>query len=335
MSVQPGRRAKHLTAFLLGLGLLLALTLVLADQTATPTSGFGEGPEMRLLVTDPPDVCVEGVCQLATNESFKLGVEIVRAPAADSNGDPGYIIFQSSILYGSAITYDFSPTAISEILWPNCEPATALKSQTDQRLPGLGNNTDTLVSHGCLSGIIAPPPSSFVGIGVEIVLVCSPRDSSNPIEMLPYARFSSDASPTGTVGSLFRGPDNEDVVPKTTGLTMICGEPPTPTPGPTRTPGGPTDTVTPTPDLSTPTPSPTATPPPVTPTATFVSAILPCGDVNGDRRVNAEDALWVLWFSTTMIPSLPHPGDVNGDGVVDPLDALFILWIELNLFRCL
>lgn len=335
MSIQPGQHAKHLTAFLFGLGLLLAVTLILAGQTATPTSGTGEGPEMRLVITDPPGACVDTQCQVGTGETFKLGVEIVRAPEEIRENDvvvqtPGYILFQSSVSYGGAITYDFSRPAIDEILWPACAPATALKSQFDQL-----QATDELVSHGCLSGILSPLPSEFLGIAVELVMVCSQQDSNNTIEMLPYADEPSNAAPTGTLGSGFATVNDPAtvIVPKMTGLDMFCGTPPTPTITPTITPGGPTPTPTPT-ATPTPTLTPTATPVPVTPTATFVST-LPCGDVNGDRLVNAEDALWVLWFSSNLITSLPHPGDVSGDGVVDPLDALFIHWIELNLFICL
>ena len=344
MSVQPGQRAKHLTAFLFGLGLLLALTLVLASQTATPTSGTEGGPEMRLLILEPADACADGLCQLETGQSFKLGVEIVRGPSplilpGGSSKPGGYILAQTSIFYGGNVTYDISPAAADEIVWPDCNTGTALKSQVDRRLPILPNqnNTTELISHGCLTGLVPPQPvSEFTGVYLEIVMTCSAEDTNNPIELLPYTELS-DATPdtiAGTSGTEFRRPNNGDVIPKLVGLTLICGEAPTPTPGPTRTPGGPSPTPTPTLGPATPTPTPTATPDASTPTPTFVSA-LPCGDINGDRRVNAEDALWLLWFSSNMIPSLPNPGDVNGDGVVDPLDALFVLWIELNLFRCL
>ena len=329
MSVQPGTRAKHLTAFLFGLGLLLALTLILADQTATPTSGTGHDPEeehvpeMRLVIVEPADACVGGQCQVDTNQTFTLGVEIINGP------DDGYILAQSSVFYGGNITYDLSPAVVDEIVWPDCNSITALKRQIDRRLPSQGeNNTTEMVSHGCLTGLLPPQPvSTFVGRYLEIVMVCSPQDSANQIDLLPYVFGSRPDIIAGTSGSGFISPSNPVffIVPKLVGLNLFCGTPPTPTQGPTITPGGPSPTPTPTPDLSTPTPSPTAT---------FVSD-LPCGDVNGDRRVNAEDALWLLWFSTDMIPSLPNPGDVNGDGVVDPLDALFVLWIELNLFRCL
>ncbi len=349
MSVQPRRRAKHLTAFLFGLGLLLALTMVLVSQTATPTSGTGSGPdgevaEMRLVITEPAGACVDSDCQLATDQPFTLAVEIVRSPGPDANGIPGYILAQSSIYYGGNITYEFSPAAADEIVWPDCVPVTALKSQNDRRIHReLGdpiNNTDEMVSHGCLTGLIPPQPvSEYEGFFLKIAMRCSELDTANTLEMLPYNPISLELDPTiiaGTSGSEFRQFNNIDVVPKLSGLNLFCGTPPTPTPAPTITPGGPT--VTPT-HTTTPTitPTPTVTPVPATPTSEFGDRLL-CGDINGDGRVNAEDALWLLWFSTNMIPSLPNPADVNDvnrDGSVDPLDALFILWIELNLFRCL
>ena len=129
MTVQLGRRAKHLTAFLFALGLLLALTLVLAGQTSTPTSGDGEGPEMLLTILEPADACADGQCQIDTGVTFKLGVEIVRGP------DDGYILAQTSVFYGSNITYDVTASAAGELVWPDCDLNTALKSQVDRRLP--------------------------------------------------------------------------------------------------------------------------------------------------------------------------------------------------------
>jgi len=271
---------------------------------------------------------VDDNCPVGTGETFKLGVEIIRGP------DDGYILAQTSVFYGNAITYDFSPATADEIVWPDCEAATALKSQIDQRIPrpapgGPPINTEELVSHGCLTGLLPPqPPSDFVGLFLEIALTCSSQDSDNMIELLPYVPPPlPDGTIAGTSGTQFTTPGALQIIPKVNELSIFCGTPPTPTPTLTRTPGGPTDTPTAT-------PTPTVTPSPtVTPTATFVSLIA-CGDVNGDRRVNAEDALWVLWLSTNMIQFLPFPGDVDGDGVTGPLDALFILWIELGMYRC-
>lgn len=348
MSIQPGKRAKFFTAFLIGLGLLMAFTLVLAGTTATPSLGLGGEPdnpvpELRLVVTDPPDACVGTQCQISTGQTFTLAVEIVRSPGPDGNGIPGYILAQTSIFYGGNVTYDFSPPAADEVVWLDCNASTALKSQNDRRIPReIGdpiNNTTEMVSHGCLTGLLPPfPISEFTGVYLEIVMTCSQEDTNNPIDLLPYSTGSGPDVIAGTSGTEFRQANNDEVFPKLVGLNLFCGTPPTPTITPTITPGGPTFTPSPTPTI-TPTITPTPTPA-LAPTATIVSTF-PCGDINGDRLVNAEDALWLLWFSSGMIPSLPNlggvflQGDVNGDGFVDPLDALFVLWIELNLFRCL
>ena len=330
MSVQPGQRAKHLTAFLFGLGLLLALTLVLASQTATPTSGTEGGPEMRLLILEPADACADGLCQLETGQSFKLGVEVVTAP--EEAPAPGYIIAQSYVWFGPNISWDPSSTPpADDFVWPECNINVALRFQQVSPRATDPPPASEVLAHGCATGLLPPlPVSTHVGLLFTMILTCSPSNTSNLIQLLPAGPAESIPF---TSGSLFTTPGATQVIPKVSNLTLICGTPPTPTPGPTRTPGGPSPTPTPTAGPATPTPSPTATPDAATPTPT-VSA-LPCGDINGDRRVNAEDALWLLWFSSNMIPSLPNPGDVNGDGVVDPLDALFVLWIELNLFRCL
>ena len=328
MSVQPGQRAKQLIASLFGLGLLLALTLVLASQTATPTSGIGEGPEMRLVILEPTDACAAGPCQVGTGESFKLGVEVVTAPAEGPS--PGFVLAQSFVWFGPTLSWDPSTPPADDFVWPECNINVALRFQAVP--PGANNPppTSEVLAHGCATGLQPPlPVSTHIGLIFTMILTCSPNNSNNLIHLLP----SGDPI-AGTNGALFTTPGSTQVIPKVSNLALFCGTPPTPTQGPTNTPGGPTETPTPTPaDTPTATPTPTETPVPVTPTATFVSA-LPCGDVNGDRLVNAEDALWVLWFSSNMIRSLPNPGDVNGDGVVDPLDALFVLWIELNLFIC-
>ena len=88
-------------------------------------------------------------------------------------------------------------------------------------------------------------------------------------------------------------------------------------PKPTPTP---TSTATPT---NSPTPTQTATPSP-TPTPTG-----PPGDVNCDRIVTAIDATFVLQFDAALLQSLPCEAgaDVNRDGRVDANDAVLILWM--------
>ena len=92
---------------------------------------------------------------------------------------------------------------------------------------------------------------------------------------------------------------------------------PKPTPTPTSTP---TPTYTPTPTLTA-TPSPTPTP------------TGPAGDVNCDRIVTAIDATLVLQFNAALLRSLPCEAgsDLNNDGRVDANDALLILWLVSGL----
>ena len=353
MSVQPGQRGKHFTAFLLGLGLLLALTLVLVTQNATPTSGTDhpeeeDVPEMRLVIVEPADACVEDECFIGLGLPFTLGVEIVAAPDFDdipssysvdcSAPDtpfcppPGYVQAQTYVWFGPNITWDPASTSVADdIAWPDCFSALAVRFQAVSPNADDPPPVSEVLAHGCATGLFPPLPiSTHVGLFSTMVLTCSPNDTRNLIQLLPDRSSIADSS-----GSLFTKPPIGAlvIVPKLNNLRLFCGFPPTPTLTPTITPGGPTLTPTSTPTPTT-TPTPTITPT-TTPTASPTLSVLPCGDVNGDRQVNAEDALWLLWFSTDMIPSLPNPGDVNGDGVVDPLDALFVLWIELNLFRCL
>ena len=92
---------------------------------------------------------------------------------------------------------------------------------------------------------------------------------------------------------------------------------PKPTPTPTNTP---TPTFTPTPtQTATPSPTPTPTGPP--------------GDVNCDRIVTAIDATLVLQFNAALLQSLPCEAgaDVNSDGRLDANDAVLILWIVSGL----
>ncbi len=109
------------------------------------------------------------------------------------------------------------------------------------------------------------------------------------------------------------GPDN------VTGNGLLDLGMPKPTPTPTYTPT-PTSTATPT---NTPTATPTAT---TTPSPTPTG---PPGDVNCDRIVTVIDATLIVQFNAALLRSLPCEAgaDVNHDGRVDANDALLILWI--------
>ena len=58
------------------------------------------------------------------------------------------------------------------------------------------------------------------------------------------------------------------------------------------------------------------------------------GDVNGDSKVDAEDAQLVLDYEAHCISSLPvmAAADVSGDGVIDSNDAVLIIQFENGRF---
>ena len=342
MSIRPSKPITHLLSFAAVLVAIAGAVLLLTRDTQT-TSGVDGGPEMRLVVVEPEGACdADGVCQFPEEAEFTLGVEIVAAPPQ------GYIFASSYIFFGPNLTYNPAESPADEVVWPDCDPIVALRGQLQTIADATADTpaefidpSDEVVHHGCVTGIFETPLSTYVGMLVEISLTCSAGSSRSDTEPIlatagvpvthPDYRFTM----AGTNGSLFRDELDDNVFPKLSGLTIFCGDPPTPTPTATITPGGPTLTPQPTPSPSA-TPAETATPTPTaspTPTVTVISALL-CGDVNGDLVVNSLDALWVLWFASNQITHLPLPADIDGDGITGPVDALFILWIELNLYLC-
>ena len=169
-------------------GAAYVFDLLQPKLTPTPTPPQSQ---MRLVIIEPAAACVGNQCQVGTGAPFKLAVDIVRGPSEVRSGGvtvaAGYILTQTSIFYGGDITYDSSTNAADEIVWPDCDPAIALKSQIDRRLPIVSrmNNTTELVSHGCLTGLQEPLPSEFTGLYLELDMVCSPQDSNHLLELLP------------------------------------------------------------------------------------------------------------------------------------------------------
>jgi len=327
MSIQPGARARSVTAFVAGFGLLVAVTLIVAGQIPRGASGAGGGPEMRLSIIEPAGVCEGDQCALPTGAPFRLGVEILTGPEA------GYVLAQTFVYFGPHVIYSPTDAPIDEILWADCLPATAVRGQAiNPDAPEPRPDPSEVVLHGCLTGLFPPlPVSTYVGPYLDIQMQCSPTDTASTIQLLPALDPIA-----GTSGARFTDPDNNLILPKLNNLTLFCGNPPTPTEGPSATPNLTPATETPT-LAATATPTPTETPDVTatpTPTVTPPVTTFPCGDVNGDRLVNSADALWVLWYSADMIPFLPQNGDVNGDLLVNALDAQMIFWIELKLARC-
>lgn len=306
---------------------LIGIAFLLTGQRDNRTSASGSGPAMQFAVTDPPDACSGSRCTLALSSSFTLAVQVVRGP------DEGYSLVQSQVVFGSDLVYHPTGTAIEEIVWPSCVEVVAFRSAVTP--------DSEEVIHGCLSALLPGPDGSlprsdFEGTVFQLAFECSADDTTTTLEFVPFDAVFAD-------GTHFQAPNGlTTYVPKAPPLTVICGTPPTITPGgPTLTP---TPTVTPTPtptDTPTPTVTPTRTPtqtPTPTPSLTPTEeggGQRPCGDVNGDLTVNALDALWILWYELDMVPFLPFSGDLNADTVADPLDALLILQIEANLYVCL
>ena len=182
--------------------LLAAVALVLVGAGAfmarlDGASAAGGGPEIRLTANG----CT-AECTFATGESFTLAVEVVTAPAA------GYVGAQSFIDYGGNLIYDIDgQLAADEIVWADCAPAIALRSQV----------TPESISHSCLSGLVPPlPASTFVGNIVELSLTCSSASSTTTILLVA----SGVPAPTAFV--------LEDLVtqvtPKVSNLTVTCDD---------------------------------------------------------------------------------------------------------------
>ena len=326
----------------------------IAGPTPIPcTNGTSNVPcRMALTASGPFVVCDAGKCSVPLSGKFTLAVEMVSVPKA------GYILAQSWIEFGNNLSYNLAPTVhgvTKEIVWPDCEPATALRSDT---LIGF-------VGHGCLTGLAERPASHEVGVNlIEISITCSAAVTSTLVRLVP-----SGEPPAGTSGTLFMAFLNSNqsvqVVPDLSDLTVHCvvPDPNAPTLTPTRTP---TDTLTPsetptgtlTPATATPTPSQTptgtltpatATPTPSqTPTGTLTPATAtptpsntPTGTLTPVIATPLATATSTASQTSTNTPipthtPTPRPsllGDVSCDGRVDPVDAVLLMQLEAGFIE--
>ncbi|RMD85336.1 MAG: hypothetical protein D6815_02100 [Candidatus Dadabacteria bacterium] len=73
---------------------------------------------------------------------------------------------------------------------------------------------------------------------------------------------------------------------------------------------------------------------PTTTTTTTTTTTVPapvCGDADGNGRVDATDALLVLWAAVERLPCPPSRCDASGDGRLSASDALLVLRAAVGL----
>ena len=191
--------------------------------TPAPTPTPGLSPEMLLNIKggDCDDSERPTACDVAVGGEFLLSVDAVVVPL------PGYVLMQTFVAFGPDLTYKPSDSLTDEIVWPDCQPQIAVRTQIDQTLPLVPhtNNSQEVVSHGCLTGLLPPVPAShYVGNVVEFTLTCSSDPSGNLIELLPYVwSFTLPAGDVaGTSGALFTDTSFGQIVPIVSNLTINC-----------------------------------------------------------------------------------------------------------------
>jgi uncharacterized repeat protein (TIGR01451 family) len=172
--------------------------------------------------------------------SFTLAIEAVGIPGG------GYIGAQTFVVFGPDLSYNIAGAAPDEFVWPDCQDLTVVRAQF----------TSEAVNHGCLSGLINPPVSTFIGNLVELSFTCSTASSSTEIELLPIGDPLASSSGSGFAPS----GGGSSIAAKVTNLIVDCIGP-TPTPSDTPVPATNTPTVSPTPtDTPTPLPPPSERP---------------------------------------------------------------------------
>ncbi len=215
---------------------------VLVNEFAL-TSAEEPDAEMSLVGESGGATCNTDEYCVVLSGAFTLAVVIDNAP------DAGYIFAGAWVNYGDHLIYKPITPASNEIIWPDCQGATALRNQT-------AHGTENHVALGCLTGLIPPLPlSTYVGNFWELPMTCSASDSSTLIRLLPEGDVIA-----GTSGALFKaGASGISVVPKVSDLFVVCGsggDLATDTPTITNTPAPVTDTPTNTPAPATDTPVP-------------------------------------------------------------------------------
>ena len=201
----------------------MAILVLAWGQVANPTvQASVTGPEMAMSVSGPGVTCSGGECDVPLGGDFTVSVDIVTAPIQ------GYIGVQTFIDYGTDLTLQPRAEASDEFLWPDAGSDDVVVRGE----PGPG-----MISHGGLSGLIPPlPTSSYEGALLELDLVCSDSFSRTPVRLLPAS--ASRTSGSGAAFVRMDGTVQIDIPVKADSVIVNCGEapPPPPPPQPTSLP---------------------------------------------------------------------------------------------------
>ena len=305
---------------------------VLPTATAMPGQCTRDGGltiepcRMSLRITEPAGVCAGQQCTLGSGQPFTLAVMLVSVPVS------GYILAQSWVEFGTVLNYR-ATTEPEDVVWPDCDPALYFRVVRV-----------TSTTHGCLTGFSVPqPPSSYVGLFVEISFECSTSASSSQVLLLPFGGPVAQGSGTLYVD----GQDQElQIAPEVDGLTVNCLDAPlgTSTPTPTIDPSStdtppltatdtpePGATATPTPtDVGAPTSTLDATAAAMTSTPTSTSTPAP-NSTSAPNSTPTADRKGTPLPTSTRTPPSQEVGDASCNGTVDPLDAALILQFAAGL----
>lgn len=168
------------------------------------------------------DPTVPTTCDVPLNSTFSLSVDTLTPPTK------GYVLAQTFVDFGTDLTYKPTEKAIEEVVWPDCDPEIVVRQQVDQTQgpptppPPYWRNSNRVVSHGCVTGVVPPlAESDHAGGLVEFDLTCSADISSTQLSLLPYDD-SAFGSVQGTNGAAFVLQDDTLVVPNVSDLTINC-----------------------------------------------------------------------------------------------------------------
>ena len=214
---------------LLGLPLLaiaIAVMVLSVSPSTDKTEAATDGAALSLAGA-PGDVvgCPDGKTAQGADPMFCVGngstftLQVVADASPQANG---YILVQTWIDYGDSLGDAGNGGAIvgSNVVWPDCEAATALATNTDQG----GDASLDAFSIGCLTGLIGPQPSFAKGVIFEIQLTCD-ENNNHIVNML-----AAGTAPAGTSGAQYTEFNGGAIVPSVTNAEINCVAGPTATP---------------------------------------------------------------------------------------------------------